>query len=44
MRLFRLCALALAAECAHGYLDTTPFFMFSTSESVSSSFDRQAQA
>ncbi|OAL29445.1 hypothetical protein AYO20_09182 [Fonsecaea nubica] len=32
MRLFRLCALALAAECAHGYLDTTPFFMFSTSE------------
>ncbi|KAJ9602475.1 hypothetical protein H2200_013018 [Cladophialophora chaetospira] len=32
MRLFGLCALALAAECAHGYLDTTPFFMFSTSE------------
>ncbi|OAP62460.1 hypothetical protein AYL99_04663 [Fonsecaea erecta] len=32
MRLFRLCALALAAECAHGYLDTAPFFMFSTSE------------
>ncbi|KIW84536.1 hypothetical protein Z517_03786 [Fonsecaea pedrosoi CBS 271.37] len=32
MRLFRQCALALAVECAHGYLDTTPFFMFSTSE------------
>ncbi|KIX93349.1 uncharacterized protein Z520_10992 [Fonsecaea multimorphosa CBS 102226] len=32
MRLIRLCALALAAECAHGYLDSTPFFMFSTSE------------
>ncbi|KIX00160.1 uncharacterized protein Z518_10297 [Rhinocladiella mackenziei CBS 650.93] len=32
MHLLRLCALALAAECAYGYLDTTPFFMFSTSE------------
>jgi hypothetical protein len=31
MRLFGLCALALAAG-VHGYLDTTPFFMFSTSE------------
>ncbi|KAK5195868.1 hypothetical protein LTR92_004809 [Exophiala xenobiotica] len=32
MRLPRLCALALAVEYVHGYLDTTPFFMFSTSE------------
>ncbi|KAL6250441.1 hypothetical protein RBB50_002743 [Rhinocladiella similis] len=32
MRLLRLSALALAAGSAHGYLDTTPFFMFSTSE------------
>lgn len=32
MRLLRLSALALVAECAYGYLDTTPFFMFSTSE------------
>ncbi|KAK5178130.1 hypothetical protein LTR44_009436 [Exophiala sp. CCFEE 6388] len=32
MHSLRLCALALAAGGAHGYLDTTPFFMFSTSE------------
>ncbi|KIW17405.1 hypothetical protein PV08_04599 [Exophiala spinifera] len=32
MRLLRLSALALAAGSAHGYLDTSPFFMFSTSE------------
>ncbi|KIW72604.1 hypothetical protein PV04_00786 [Phialophora macrospora] len=32
MRLLGLCALALAAGRAHGYLDTAPFFMFSTSE------------
>ncbi|KAI1614585.1 BIG/ATPase V1 complex, subunit S1 [Exophiala viscosa] len=32
MHLLGLCALALATGCAHGYLDTTPFFMFSTSE------------
>ncbi|OCT46529.1 hypothetical protein CLCR_02021 [Cladophialophora carrionii] len=32
MRLLGLCALALAARNAHGYLDTAPFFMFSTSE------------
>ena len=38
MRLFRLCALALATECVHGYLDATPFFMFSTSEYVEASF------
>ncbi|EXJ96466.1 hypothetical protein A1O1_01592 [Capronia coronata CBS 617.96] len=41
MRLFGLCALALAAECAHGYLDTTPFFMFSTSELLTSSSELQ---
>ncbi len=32
MRLLTLSALALAAETAYGYLDTSPFFMFSTSE------------
>ncbi|KIW42390.1 uncharacterized protein PV06_05949 [Exophiala oligosperma] len=32
MRLLRLSALVLAAGSAHAYLDTTPFFMFSTSE------------
>lgn len=32
MRLLKLGALALAAETAYGYLDTSPFFMFSTSE------------
>ncbi|EXJ78977.1 hypothetical protein A1O3_08477 [Capronia epimyces CBS 606.96] len=42
MRLFRLCAFALAAECAYGYLDTTPFFMFSTSELLTSSSDLQS--
>lgn len=32
MRLIQLSAVALLAELAHGYLDTSPFFMFSTSE------------
>ena len=32
MRLLKLSALALAVESAYGYLDTSPFFMFSTSE------------
>ena len=32
MRLLKLSAFALAAETAYGYLDTSPFFMFSTSE------------
>jgi hypothetical protein len=31
MRILGLSALALAT-CAHAYLDTSPFFMFSTSE------------
>lgn len=34
MRLLKLCALALVAETVHGYLDTAPFFMLSTSEYV----------
>ena len=32
MRLLPLSALALAASPAYAYLDTSPFFMFSTSE------------
>ena len=32
MRLLKLSAIALALETAYGYLDTSPFFMFSTSE------------
>lgn len=34
MRPFRLSALALALETASAYLDTSPFFIFSTSEYV----------
>jgi hypothetical protein len=32
MRIRKLAVLALAAELVYGYLDTSPFFMFSTSE------------
>ena len=34
MHLFKLGLFALAAEQAYGYLDTSPFFIFSTSECV----------
>ena len=32
MRLTKLCLLALASDLAYGYLDASPFFMFSASE------------
>jgi hypothetical protein len=36
MRSLQVAALALAAsQSAYGYVDTSPFFMFSTSEYVS---------
>ena len=34
MRLTQLSLLALASKVVHGYIDTSPFFMFSTTEYV----------